>query len=42
MRLTGDLTGVDELRLCGGLFNAAAIGLFLINTVRSIDLRGSS
>jgi hypothetical protein len=40
MRSIGDLTGVSELRLCGGLFNAAAIGLFLINMIRSIQVRG--
>ncbi|MAG31124.1 MAG: hypothetical protein CL908_09575 [Deltaproteobacteria bacterium] len=39
LRLAGDLAGVSELRLCGGLLNAAALGLFLINTVRSVQLR---
>jgi hypothetical protein len=42
IRLAGDLTGVADLRLYGGLLNAAAIGLFLINTVRSVQLRSSS
>jgi hypothetical protein len=42
MRLTGDLAGVSLLRLCGGLLNVAAIGLFLINTIRSIQIRSSS
>ncbi|MBW2398374.1 MAG: metal-sulfur cluster assembly factor [Deltaproteobacteria bacterium] len=41
MRLAGDMAGVSELRLCGGLFNAAAIGIFLINTIRSIQIRNS-
>ncbi len=42
MRLAGDLAGVSVLRTCGGLLNAAAIGLFLINTVRSIQIRSSA
>ena len=41
LRLAGDLAGVSELRLCGGLFNVAAIGLFLVNTIRSIQIRSS-
>jgi hypothetical protein len=42
MRLAGDLAGVSLLRSCGGLLNVAAIGLFLINTIRSIQIRSSS
>jgi hypothetical protein len=42
VRLVGDLTDTTPLRQWGGLLNAAAIGLFLVNTLRSIRIRGSA
>jgi metal-sulfur cluster biosynthetic enzyme len=41
VRLVGDLAGANPLRQWGGLLNAAAIGLFLVNTVRSIRIDGA-
>jgi hypothetical protein len=35
-RVVGDLAGIAELRLAGGVLNALAIGVFLVNTVYGI------
>ncbi len=37
-----NLVGVPELLLYGGLLNAAGIGIFLVNTIRSVQIRSSS
>lgn len=36
VRVIGDLGGVYELRYWGGMFNAIAIGLFLVSSVIGI------